>query len=215
MVDVRVRPRLRLRAAPTVDAIDQRVDAPERPDRRTLPPDAGDEALRRPVVVAAVGPPLERVEVVGARLDHLGERLAAVACHPDGHADHRPADQPPDVQHRIQRSEPARLPHVHVLVVGDQAASALARQIAAAGDHVAERERETGADLEAAPVDVAIVAAAQLVVELRVAAHRGGDVRHAVLLRWWRTPMSSRARTRRRRPATASRTCRAIRTPRR
>ena len=136
----------------------------ERPHRRTLPADAGEQAFRRPVVVAAVGPPLERVDVVGARLDDLAERPAAARpprrpCWPSA------TRQPPAVQHRVQGPERARLPHVHVFVVGDRAGAACAGEIAAAGDHVAERRGEALSELEAAPVHVAVVAPAELVVE--------------------------------------------------
>ena len=77
-----------------------------------LPADAGDLAARRPVVVAAVRPPLERIEVVRRR----SRRPCRSARRGDGSPTPTTptapaADHPADVRHGIERSErrgPAR-----------------------------------------------------------------------------------------------------------
>ena len=130
----------------------------ERPHDRPAPPEPGDHVAGRPRPVAAVRPPLERVEVVGARLDDLCEAVTASARHPDEHADERAAEHPAAVEDRVQRAEPAALPHVDVLVVGHEAAPAGRRCGLRAGtvDGVADRDEEAAPEAEPAVVDVTV-----------------------------------------------------------
>src|SRR6185295_18583028 len=120
----------------------------ERPHERTPPPDVGDLRARWPVGVAAVGPPLERVEVVATRLDDLRQWRPAPPHQPHDGAG-RAADQhPAAVEQRVRRAEPAALPDVHVLVVGDDApATGIGRgDGAGAVDGVADGDEEAAAD---------------------------------------------------------------------
>ena len=68
--------------------------AAERANHRGAPTEPAHLARRRPVAVAAVGPPLERVEVVGRRLDDARERVGP------------PPQRPP---HRAHRAAGAKL----------------------------------------------------------------------------------------------------------
>ncbi len=84
-------------------------------------PSSRDHPGWRPVALTAVRPPLERVHVVGERLGHPEQRRPAWPTHQPHHrTDRAHQDHPPDVDHRIQRTEPARLPDVEVLVVTDE-----------------------------------------------------------------------------------------------
>ena len=114
------------------------------------------------MVVAAVRPPLERVEVVRVGLDDLAERRVAVTGRPRHDADGTGGHHPPDVRHGEERPEAAGLPDVDVLVVGDQADTAGLGRVAPTADHVAERDGESAPWLEPAPVHLSVGAAAEL-----------------------------------------------------
>ena len=71
-------------------------DGVQRADGRPFPADAGNLAARRPMVVAAVRPPLQRIEVVRVGLDDLRHRCLAVAGRPCRDTDTR--RHPPSIR---------------------------------------------------------------------------------------------------------------------
>ncbi len=130
---------------------------------RSAPGQVGDRRRWGPSALPAVRPPLERVGVVGRRVDHRPEPLLlAATCRPGDDAEGSTEHRPGAVEQRIQRAEPARLPDVDVLVTVDDAGPARRRlRQSGAADDVADRRQEATAQREAPDVDVAIAPLAE------------------------------------------------------
>ena len=160
-------------------------------------PEAFDLATRRPVIVTTVRPPLERVEVVRARFDHLAERLIASAQRPGDGAGDRSTSHPSAIQRGVQRTERSRLPDVHIFVVGDQLGTPRTTHVACAVDHIAHRDGEVLADHQPAAVHMSVLAVAQRVGVPGVGLQCSDSVRDSSLRRSSTVPTSSRARMRR------------------
>jgi len=134
----------------------------ERHDPGARPADAVDHALRAPVVVAAVGPPLVGVHVVADGLDGLAERVLAAPGQPDHHTRPATEQEPAAEQNGVEDPEPSALPDVDVLVIVDEAAPAWSFHVAGAVDDVADRGGEPLPEHEPLAVDVTVLALAEV-----------------------------------------------------